>query len=126
MPSVLHDVFPATVAITNAEFPTPVDELKSQPPTKGAAYIATARVVITSEHIIIARDSGNGPVVVFREGIDPTMFWKTRDARTTDSYVTTLSGKKVAYRKDSACGCGSRLKSWRPFANMSSVKDPTS
>jgi len=126
MPSILHDVFPATVVITHAEFPTPIDELRSQPPTKGAAYISTARVVITSEHIIVARDSGNGPVVVFREGIDPALFYKTKDVRTIDSYVTTLSGKKIAYRKDTTCGCGSRLKSWRPFATMSSVKDPTS
>jgi len=126
MPSVVHDVFPATVVITNADFPTPVGELRSQPPTKNAAYIAIARVVVTSEHIIVARDSQAGPVVVFREAIDPTLLYKTSDPRTKDSYVTTLSGKKIAYRKETSCGCGSRLKSWRPFSIMSSIKDPTS
>ena len=126
MTSVLHDVFPATVVLTAGDFPIEVQDLRSQPPTKGAAPIATARVVVATDRVIIARDSGSGPVVVFSEAIDPTQFVKTPDPRTTDSYLTTISGKKIAYRKDSTCGCGSRLKSWRPFANMSSIKDPTS
>lgn len=128
MTSVVQDVFPATVAITQADFPVAVEDLRSQPPTKGAASLDTCRVVIATDRIIIARDGGKGPIVVFSEGIDISQFHKAADPRTQDSYVTTLSGKKVAFRKDSSCGCGSRLRSWRPFGTnsaVSSVKDPT-
>lgn len=125
MTGILHDVFPATVALTAADFPTAVGDLRSQPPTPGAAALGTTRVVVTSDRIIIAQDKGTGPVVVFSEGIDPNFLYKAASPRNQDSYVTTLSGKKIAYRKDSSCGCGSRLKSWRPFKTMGSVKDPT-
>lgn len=126
MPAIHQDVFPATVAVAAADFPTAVEELRSQPPTPGAAAVPVARVVVTEDRIIIARDNGSGPQVVFSEGIDPQQSFKSPSPRTQDSYVVTLTGKKVAFRKDAACGCGSRLKSWRPFKNMSSIKDPTS
>ena len=124
MTSVLIDMFPATVALSYADFPTPIEDMRSSPPTAGAASFGTARVVVTNDRIIIARDAGSGPVVVFSEGIDPANVVKR--PREKDSYVTTLSGKKVVFRKDSACGCGSRLKTWRPFKTMSSVLDPHS
>lgn len=123
MSSILLDVFPATVALSHADFAIPIEDMRSSPPTAGAASFGTARVVITNDRIIIARDAGSGPIVVFSEGIDPAQLQKNPSQ--VDSYVTTLSGKKVVFRKDSACGCGSRLKTWRPFKTMSSVKDPT-
>jgi len=73
--------------------------------------------------IIIAIDGGSdGPKVVFREEIKPETFIKNQGS---DSYVETVSGKKVAYKKDNACGCGSRLRTWRPYNNVNSSKDPT-
>ena len=122
---ITQDIFPATVVVAGSDLEIPVEELRSYPPTPGAASVTIARVVVTEDRIIIARDAGIGPQVVFSEGIDPTQHYKSPSPRNTDSYVVTLTGKKVAYRKDSSCGCGSRLKSWRPFKNMSSVKDPT-
>lgn len=122
---ITQDVFPATVVVAGSDLDVTAEELRSYPPTPGAAAITIARVVVTADRIIIARDAGTGPQIVFSEGIDPTLHYKSPSPRTSDSYVVTLTGKKVAYRKDSSCGCGSRLKSWRPFNNMSSVKDPT-
>lgn len=119
---IREDSFPATVVITTADFETPVEELRSQPPTKGAASLSITRVVVSGDRVSIAVDDVTGPKVVFSEGIDPTQHRKG-DSK-TDSYVTTLSGKKIAWRKDSACGCGSRLRSWRPFKIMGSSKDP--
>jgi len=122
--AVVQDVFPATVAVATPEFSVSVNELRSQPPTKGAIYLATTRVVVTKDRITIAQDSNTGPVVVFSEGIET--HFKSPQPNAQDSYVVTSSGKKIAFRKDSACGCGSRLKSWRPFKMVGSTKDPSS
>lgn len=119
---IREDSFPATVAITAADFETPVEDLRSQPPTKGAASLTITRVVVSGDRIVIAVDDVTGPKVVFSEGIDPAQHFKGNS--TTDSYVTTLTGKKIAWRRDAQCGCGSRLRSWRPFKIMGSSKDP--
>lgn len=119
---IREDCFPATVVLAGPTFETPVEEMTSRPPTPDAAYLSITRVVVSSDRVIIAVDDVGGPRVVFSEGIDPSMHFK--GSTTTDSYVTTLTGKKVSWRKDSQCGCGSRLRSWRPFKVMGSIKDP--
>lgn len=120
---IRHDVFPATVAVAPAAFETPLNELKSAPVTKNARQINTARVVVAANTITIATDGPVGPVVVFQEDIDWTTHYKNPD-KSKDSYVQTVSGIKIAYRKDSACGCGSRLRSWNPYKYVSSTADP--
>lgn len=119
---IREDTFPATLVVTAGDFKTPVEQLQSRPPTPGAAALDTVRVVVTQDRILVAKDDAAGPQVVFSEQIDPATH--TRGSSTVDSYVTTVTGKKLAWRKDSACGCGSRLRSWRPFKHMSSSKDP--
>lgn len=119
---IREDSFPATVVITAPDFPTPVEELTSRPPTPEAAALTIARVVVSHDRVVIAVDHISGPQVVFSEGIDPANHIKGNSE--TDSRLTTLTGKKIAWRKDPACGCGSRLRSWRPFKNTNSVKDP--
>jgi len=122
---VHQDVFPAIVLVTTPEFPTPANELSAAPPTPGdgAYQVNTARVVVSNNRVLIVRDSNEGPVVVFSEDIDPLSYFKNPDRKGT-SYLETSSGKKIAFVKDSACGCGSRLRSWSPYNYMSSVKDP--
>lgn len=119
MNRIIQDVFPATVAIASADFPVDLLDMQSQPPTKDTAYIATARVIVTDTEIMIVREASNGPFIAFREAIDPANFIKSSNPRTLDSRVVTLNGTKIVFRKDSACGCGSRLKSWHPYATMS-------
>lgn len=120
MPSIIQDVFPATVAIADPALGLTADQLSSQPVTKGAAPIMTARVIITDTEIIIARDTGSGPQIVFQQKIDLSSLHRAPKNSKTDSYVTTVDGIHVAYRKDSTCGCGSRLRSWRPFRSAGS------
>lgn len=122
---IKQDVFPATVVVAAPDHDTAVEDLRSNPPTPGIAYVQTARVIITEDRILIATEGDGGPQIVFSEGIDSSTHVKYSNLTATDSHVTTLTGKKIAFRKDSACGCGARLKSWRPFNSMSSVKDPT-
>lgn len=119
---IREDCFPATAVFTAADFPVPVEELQSRPPTPKAASLPITRVVVSSDRVVVAVDDVTGPKVVFSEGIDPGSYH--RGTSTKDSYVTTLTGKKVAWRKDTQCGCGSRLRSWRPFKIMGSSKDP--
>lgn len=123
MPSIIADVFPATVALAQADFEVPIEELTSAPPTPGTIQINTSRVVLSQTRIVIGKDAPGGPQIVFSEEIVPGSYHKSPHSR--DSFVTTVSGKKIAFRKDSSCGCGSRLRSWRPFGNTGSVKDPT-
>lgn len=121
---IKQDVFPAIVAVAPATHETPVSELKSTPTTAGALRLSSARVIVTEYRIIIAQDSATGPMVVFDEPIT-THFKSTKD-KTKDSYVVTANGTKVAFQKDGQCGCGARLRSWRPFKSMGSINDPTS
>jgi hypothetical protein len=124
--SFYADVFPAFVSITPAESPLSLAQITSSPPSAGSYQVSIARAVVRNGMIYVAQDGPTGPVVVFSEAIDPTTLYKAPDVRTQDSYVQTVSGKKIAFKKDSACGCGSRLKSWSPTGFSTSVKDPTS
>ena len=120
-----HDVFPAFVVITPPGEPTPLTEHSSAPMFPKTGYqVNTCRVVLFQDTITIAVDGSDGPRVVFREKVDTATFIKSATVR-EDSYVQTVSGKKIAYKKDTACGCGSRLKSWNPYKSLYSSKDPT-
>lgn len=120
-----HDVFPAFVVITPPGDPTPLTELSSAPMRPPTGYqVNTSRVVLFGDTITIAVDGSDGPRIVFKEKIDTTTFSKGATVR-DDSFVQTVSGKKIAYKKDTACGCGSRLKSWNPYKSLYSSKDPT-
>jgi len=119
------DVFPAFVSITPAGEGLPLEQVSSSPPSEGSYQISIARAVVRNGMIYVAQDGPRGPVVVFSEEIDHTTLYKAPNTRTEDSYVQTVSGKKIAFKKDSACGCGSRLKSWSPTSFSTSIKDPT-
>lgn len=119
---IREDSFPATLVVTAGDFETPVEQLKSSPPTPGAAFLNITRVVVSHDRVIVAVDHVDGPQVVFSEGIQPGTHFKGN--MNLESYVTTLTGKKLAWKRDPQCGCGSRLRSWRPFKIMGSSKDP--
>lgn len=123
--SVKHDIFPAFVALLPADDPTPLEELRSGPLyPKTARQVITARVVVFNNRITIAVDGDQGPKVIFNQPIATATFQKSAKP-SEDSFVQTLSGVKVAYRKDENCGCGSRLRSWNPYRTLNSKLDPT-
>jgi hypothetical protein len=123
--SVRHDLFPAYVALVPADDPTPLHDIRSGPLfPKTARQVITARVVVFSNRVMIAVDGNQGPKIVFSQDIDPSTFQKSGKP-IEDSFVQTTKGVKIAYRKDDACGCGSRLRSWNPYRTLNSTKDPT-
>lgn len=122
---VQQDTFPALVVIALPSSSIPLETLSSTASRgEDVRQINTARVAIVGNRIIIATDGAMGPVVVFEEEVDTSTFVKAPDNQ-SDHRIMTTKGLKVAFRKDSSCGCGSRLKSWSPFRFISSVADPT-
>ena len=125
MSSVRHDVFPAFAIFLPADDPTTPEDMTSAPPfPKTGRSFDKARVVVYGTRVTVAIDGDNGPKIVFSEEYQPGTLFKNPD-KTKDSYITTLSGKKIAYRRNDACGCGSRLRSWNPYRSLNSTQDPT-
>lgn len=109
------------IALTPADHETPVEDLNPAVAISGGVNLNTTRVVVLKNRVWVVRDDPKGPQVVFAEDIEPTSLHK----ESNKGYLTTISGKKLAWIKDNACGCGSRLRSWRPYKHVGSVADPT-
>lgn len=122
MPQVKADTFPALVTIAPAAYD---GEVRTHSPHDGTFQISVARIILTEDRVLVATDAVGGPNLVFSEGYDPDSLEKAAK-KSEDSYVTTLSGKRIAFSKDESCGCGSRLRSWNPFRmSVMSSKNPT-
>lgn len=117
---VLSDIFPAHLAVVPADFTDDITSLTSAPATKGAHYVATTRVIVTEELIVVAQDSPDGAQIIFREKY--AEFLPPADKK-GDYRVVTESGKMLAFKKDSNCGCGSRLRSWNAYKTIVSMRD---
>lgn len=125
MPQIRSDIFPAIITVAPPGLLEESDVLSSSPATTGSFQIHTSRVIVTEDRVLIARDSAMGPQLVFSELYDPSSLQKSAK-KSEDSYLTTVSGKRLAFKKDEACGCGSRLRSWNPFSgSIMSSKNPT-
>lgn len=118
----VSDVFPAIVWIAPPDT-VGLDELKIPGPSpQGTRKVDRVRVVLLGDSVLIAQDSPEGPKLVFKE--------KYADRHVQDKLQTvrTETGKIVSFIKDANCGCGSRLRSWNPYGQNSSVysnQDPT-
>jgi hypothetical protein len=114
------DIFPAHVAVAPSGAFESVDDLKSSPPSEGSHYVGTTRVIIVDDLVVVAVDSPSGPNIVFREKIETYL----KGAKSSEEHrIVTISGKMLAFKKDSNCGCGSRLRSWNPYNTVNSIKD---
>lgn len=103
---VKRDIFPAVVTFTSGE---------------SSHELTITRVVETADSVIVVQDAGSGPIIVFQERLYGPSTWNG-----TEGQITTASGTTLSYYKDSACGCGSRLRSWNPYRNIvNSTQDPT-
>jgi hypothetical protein len=118
---IIMDVFPAHLVVAAAGKFDDVSSLKSSPPTEGAHYVATTRVIITEEVIVVAADSPTGPAIIFRERY---VELEKADHVTNDTRLVTVSGKMLVFKKDTNCGCGSRLRGWNAYKTINSMKDP--
>lgn len=118
MPIIIYDIFPAHVAVLPAGVLTDPRDLSSYPTSENAYYVGKTRVIVTEEAVFIAQDSPDGPQIIFREGyID---FFRSKTPA-TDSHIITESGKMLAFKKDTACGCGSRLRSWHVYSTLTAM-----
>jgi hypothetical protein len=117
---VLLDRFPCHLAAMAAGKIEDVTTMRSYEPTKGSKYLEITRVIITDEHVIVAKDGPEGPQIVFRETYEEFI---PSEKAIQDSFVVTSSGKMLAFKKDTGCGCGSRLRGWNPYATLNSIKD---
>lgn len=119
---IKYDLFPAHVAAATPSLLKDPLTLSSSPATEGAYYISTARVIVTDTRILIAQDSPEGASIIFNEPYDFNNFYKSTKPE-LDSILITQSGKVLAFKKDTNCGCGSRLRSWNPYKTLYSIKD---
>lgn len=118
----VSDVFPAVVWLAPPNS-IGLDELKILGPCpEGTRKVDRVRVVLLGDIILIAQDTPEGPKLVFKEK------YLYRHVEDKNQAVLTDSGKVIAFKKDSSCGCGSRLRGWNPYGQNSSVyssQDPT-
>ncbi len=117
---ILLDRFPCHLAAIAPDKLDDVTKLRSFEPTPGAKYLEITRVVVTDGLVVVAKDSPEGPQIVFRETYETFIPSKESDK---DSFVVTSSGKMLAFKKDRGCGCGSRLRGWNPYQTIASIKD---
>ena len=117
---IITDIFPAHVAVAPAGAFEDLEDLKSVDSDPRSHYVATTRVVVFSDIVVVAVDSPEGAKIIFREKY--TNFFKA-DSPDKEHRLITESGKMMAFRKDTNCGCGSRLRSWNPYRTINSIKD---
>ena len=117
---ILLDRFPCHLAAIGPGKVEDVTTMRSYEPTQGSNYLEITRVIVTDDHIVVAKDGDSGPNIVFREKY--VTFIPSTEA-TMDSFVVTESGKMLAFKKDTGCGCGSRLRGWNPYNTLGSIKD---
>jgi hypothetical protein len=66
---------------------------------------------------MVAVDSPEGAKVIFQE--EYVTFEKDLKG---ESKIVTKSGKMLAFKRDTNCGCGSRLRSWNPTRTLNTLK----
>lgn len=120
-PKIIYDLFPAHVSAAPAGLILEPKEFTSLSTVEGTYQISTARVIVTETHILIAQDTPEGAQVVFNESYSTENFFKSPTPE-QDSVVVTASGKVIAFKKDTNCGCGSRLRSWNPYKTLYSTR----
>lgn len=115
------DMFPANVVLVPADHETPVEALNATQVASGGVNLSVTRIVVMGSKLWVVKDSPSGYVIAFSDTVNPAAVHSDRNG----GYLTTNSGKKLSWKKDESCGCGSRLRSWRPYSNMNSINDPT-
>lgn len=93
------DLFPATVTVN------------------GQDVYAPARAVVTDDAIHVYMDARDGPAEVYTTRLDDFS-----GRRTTGFVASASNGDDVQIGRASGCGCGSRLRGFRPFAGVPHVQ----
>jgi hypothetical protein len=88
---VRHDVYPATVAFSFAENP-----------------YTRARAIVTVDRLLVLVENGSGAGVLYDERLEDV-------SGTRHQLVATTADGDITISRQAGCGCGSRLRSYRPF-----------
>jgi hypothetical protein len=117
---IIEDIFPAHSSFAAPGTIDNIETLFANPEQENVYYVGTARVVLTEKLIMVAIDSPEGAKIVFQEEYETFLTTHSND----QTYrLITKSGKMVAFKRDTTCGCGSRLRSWNPYKTLGSSKD---
>ena len=128
---VLQDICPAVISMTK-HTPSEAQPLSPRAPSPllRAHTVDRARVIVTTERILVAVDSPEGPTVIFNQAYDPASATRVKnDNKTTDLFLTTIPNPDnpddqpihIAYARYQDCSCGSRLRGWNPFGRTNST-----
>lgn len=124
---ILHDLFPARVRViptSQVADALAASELNTYTIAFGRA-VDKVRVVLTEEMVLVAADSDNGPLLIFRERYEKdSLDWPKKQS--DQKRVASTSGKLIVIEHDPNCGCGSRLRGWNPYRTVMSERDPES
>ena len=102
-PSIYLDLFPSRVA------------------TPGGVY-TKARTMVTQDTIFVFIDSPDGPTAALTAPYSPQHIYGSN--RTGFDFYAALDPENpatasvVSVRPEQGCGCGTRLKSFRPFSTL--------
>jgi hypothetical protein len=115
------DVFPALIKLAPPGSLSDFTTLQTTGDVpQGTRRVDRSRAVVINNVLVIAQDSPEGPLVVFKEVVEEI----AHEGKTT--HILTVSGKIIAITKDDNCGCGSRLRGWNPMGSaiVTSSEDP--
>ena len=134
---ILHDVFPSILRALQlsdeqvAEYTQSPELIHAMSPhdrtLSHGRLIDRTRIVVTENpnRLLIATDSPEGIKVLFDEPYE-TVFTHERSPRLNPIQVLMPNGKFIVFKRDTSCGCGSRLRGWNPYGHIaSSSKDPS-
>lgn len=122
---IIYDNFPLRARVFAADV-VPDDEFLSVVITDQrprSRLVTAVRAVVTDEIIMIAADSDQGPMLLFKEKYDPKTLTVTKGIEKL-LRLRTLTGKTILLEKDANCGCGSKLRGWNPYKTVYSSRDP--
>jgi hypothetical protein len=88
---VRHDIYPATVVFSFADNP-----------------YTRARAIVTVDRLLVLVEGGSGAAVLYDERLEDV-------SGNRRQLVATTADGDVTISRQAGCGCGSRLRSYRPF-----------
>ena len=124
---VIYDLFPARVRVCLGENVSDeeYENISVMTRVQGSRLVDAVRVILTDVTIMIAADSDNGPMLIFREKyIKESLSPEKPKPNRGVTRLKTETGKVIIMEKDANCGCGSRLRGWNPYNTAYSTNDP--
>jgi hypothetical protein len=101
-PPIPHEKVPGSVMVRTDVWPATVSFSFGENP------FTRSRAIVTADSILVLVEAGTGPGVLYESRLEDLTFnGRTATAVTEDGEITIA--------RAGGCGCGSRLRSYRPF-----------